>query len=66
MNFLKHNTAPHIMFWIPLVGHIELIVLAVVFLAFIGLVLAKKAKPPLILFGVFDAAGAIWTLLTLT
>lgn len=37
-----------------------------VFVAFVGLVLAKKAKAPLILFGVIDASGALWTLLTLT
>jgi len=34
--------------------------------AFSGLVLAKKASPTLILFGVIDASGAVWTLLTLT
>ena len=37
-----------------------------VLVSFVGLVLAKKAKPPLIIFGVIDAAGAVWTLLTLT
>ena len=37
-----------------------------VLVAFVGLVLVKKAKPPLIIFGVIDAACAVWTLLTLT
>jgi hypothetical protein len=37
-----------------------------VFIAFLGLVVVRKAKPTLILFGVIDAAGAVWTLLTLT
>ena len=37
-----------------------------VFVAFTGLVLVKKAKPPLIIFGVIDSAGAVWTLLALT
>ena len=36
-----------------------------VFVAFVGLVISKNAKPTLILFGVIDAAGAVWTLLTL-
>jgi hypothetical protein len=37
-----------------------------VLVAFIGLVLAKKANPPLIIFGIIDAVGAVWTLSTLT
>ena len=36
-----------------------------VFLSFMGLVLTKKSQPMLILFGVIDALGALWTLLTL-
>jgi hypothetical protein len=36
-----------------------------VLVAFVGLVLVKKAKPTLIIFGIIDAAGAVWTLLTL-
>jgi hypothetical protein len=34
--------------------------------SFIGLVLAKKAKPPLIIFGIIDTMGALWTMFTLT
>ncbi len=37
-----------------------------VFVVFVGLVVVRKAKPPLILFGLVDAAGAVWTLITLT
>jgi hypothetical protein len=37
-----------------------------ILVAFTGLVLVKKAEPPLIIFSVIDAAGAVWTLLTLT
>ena len=36
-----------------------------VLLGFSALVLAKKAQPMLIMFGVIDALGAVWTLLTL-
>jgi hypothetical protein len=36
-----------------------------VLISFLCLVLLKKAKPPLIMFGVVDALGAVWTLLTL-
>jgi hypothetical protein len=36
-----------------------------VLVSFIILVLTKKASPPLVLFGVIDASGAVWTLLTL-
>ena len=36
-----------------------------VLLSFAGLVLAKKAKPMLLMFGVVDALGALWTLITL-
>ena len=48
------------MFWATVYGRFGILV------AFVGLVLVKKAKSPLILFGVIDAAGAVWTLLTLT
>ena len=37
-----------------------------VLVSFVGLVLVKKAKPTLIIFGIIDALGAIWTLITLT
>ncbi|MCK4747655.1 MAG: hypothetical protein KAT15_11485 [Bacteroidales bacterium] len=47
-------------FWATVYGRFGVLV------AFVALVLAKKAKPTLIMFGVIDAAGAIWTLLTLT
>jgi hypothetical protein len=46
-------------FWATVYGRFAVLI------SFIILVLAKKAKPPLILFGVIDASGAIWTLLTL-
>ena len=36
-----------------------------VFLSFAALVLAKKARPMLLVFGVIDALGAVWTLITL-
>jgi len=48
------------MFWATVYGRFGILV------AFVGLVLFKKAKSPLIIFGVIDAAGAVWTLLTLT
>jgi hypothetical protein len=35
------------------------------FLIFVALVLTKKAQPMLLIFGIVDALGAIWTLLTL-
>lgn len=47
-------------FWATVFGRFGILV------AFVGLVLVKKAKSPLIIFGVIDAAGAVWTLLTLT
>jgi hypothetical protein len=47
-------------FWATVYGRFGILV------CFTGLVVAKKAKAPLILFGVIDAAGAVWTLLTLT
>jgi len=48
-----------IIFWTTIFGR------SFVFLSFAGLVLAKKAKPMLLMFGVIDALGAIWTLITL-
>ena len=47
-------------FWATVYGRFGILV------SFVGLVLFKKAKAPLILFGVIDAAGAVWTLVTLT
>ncbi len=46
-------------FWATVYGRFT------VFVTFILLVLTKKASPPLILFGAVDAAGAVWTLITL-
>jgi len=48
-----------IIFWATVYGRFF------VFLSFLVLVLIKKAKPMLIMFGVVDALGAVWTLLTL-
>ena len=53
-----NNLTP--IFWATVYGRFGVLV------AFVGLVLVKKAKPPLIIFGVIDATGAVWTLLTLT
>lgn len=53
-----HNNLTPI-FWATVYGRFF------VFVSFILLVLTKKASPPLVMFGVIDAAGAIWTLLTL-
>ena len=36
-----------------------------VLLSFAGLVIAKKSHPMLLLFGVIDALGAVWTLIAL-
>jgi hypothetical protein len=36
-----------------------------VFLSFTALVLTRKAKPMLLMFGVIDALGAVWTLITM-
>jgi hypothetical protein len=52
-----HNLTP--MFWATVYGRIF------VFLSFMVLVLTKKAKPMLLIFGLVDALGALWTLLTL-
>lgn len=46
-------------FWATVYGRFGVLVFLV------GLVITKKAKPPLILFGCIDAAGAVWTLITL-
>jgi hypothetical protein len=45
-------------FWASVVGRFTILI------GFTLLVVFKKAKPMLILFGVIDALGAIWTLLT--
>ena len=52
-----HNIVP--IFWASVFGRFF------TFLIFMVLVLAKKAKPMLIIFGIVDALGAAWTLLTL-
>lgn len=44
-------------FWATVVGRFGVLIL------FSSLVIFKKAKPMLILFGIIDAAGAVWTLL---
>ena len=46
-------------FWATVVGRFALLV------SFIMLVVTKKAQPMLIMFGVIDAAGGLWTLLTM-
>ncbi len=46
-------------FWATVVGRFAVLA------SFALLVVAKKAKPMLIMFGVIDAAGGLWTLLTL-
>lgn len=45
-------------FWASIVGRFAILI------GFSLLVIFKKAKPMLILFGLIDAIGAIWTLLT--
>ena len=52
-----HNIIP--IYWATVYGRFF------VFLSFTVLVLTKKAKPMLLGFGVVDALGAVWTLLTL-
>jgi hypothetical protein len=52
-----HNIIP--IYWATVYGRLF------VFLSFTVLVLTKKAKPMLLGFGVVDALGAVWTLLTL-
>ena len=46
-------------FWATVVGRFALLV------SFFMLVVTKKAQPMLIMFGVIDAAGGLWTLLTM-
>lgn len=46
-----------VFFWSTVVGRFAIL------LGFALLVIAKKAKPVLITFGLVDAAGAIWTML---
>ncbi|NOY36240.1 MAG: hypothetical protein GXO83_01535 [Chlorobi bacterium] len=46
-------------FWATVVGRFAVLV------SFILLVVTKKAQPMLITFGLIDAAGGLWTLLTL-
>jgi hypothetical protein len=53
-----HNDLTPI-FWATVYGRFTVLV------TFIILVLTKKASPPLILFGVVDSLGAVWTLITL-
>jgi len=53
-----HYELPPI-FWATVFGRVF------VFLSFLVLVLTKKAQPMLLMFGVVDALGAVWTLLTL-
>lgn len=48
-----------VIFWTTIFGR------TFVLLSFAGLVLTKKAKPMLLMFGVIDALGALWTLITL-
>jgi len=46
-------------FWMTVVGRFGVLI------GFTLLVVFKKAKPMLILFGIIDGAGAVWTLLTM-
>ena len=48
-----------VFFWATVVGRFAVLV------SFIMLVVTKKAQPMLIMFGMIDAAGGLWTLLTL-
>ncbi len=52
-----HNIKP--IYWATIYGRLF------VFLSFIVLVLTKRAQPMLLVFGIVDALGAMWTLLTL-
>jgi hypothetical protein len=52
-----HTIVP--IFWATVYGRFF------VFLSFTALVLTKKSKPMLLMFGTVDALGAVWTLLTL-
>jgi hypothetical protein len=44
-------------FWATIVGRFGVLILLT------ALVIFKKAKPAIILFGIIDAAGGVWTLL---
>ena len=46
-------------FWATIVGRFGVLILLS------ALVISKKAKPTIILFGIIDAAGGVWTLLSL-
>ena len=46
-------------FWATVVGRFGILIL------FVSLVISKKAPPIIIMFGVIDAAGGVWTLLTI-
>ncbi len=46
-------------FWATVVGRFAILI------SFVLLVVTKKAQPMLIVFGVIDAAGGLWTLLVL-
>ena len=46
-------------FWATVVGRFAVLI------SFVVIVVTKKAQPMLITFGVIDAVGGIWTLLTL-
>ena len=52
-----HGIIP--IFWATVIGRFF------AFLIFVMLVLTKRAQPMLLLFGIIDALGALWTLLTL-
>jgi len=52
-----HNIMP--IYWATVYGRFF------AFLSFMVLVITKKAQPMLIVFGIVDALGAVWTLLTL-
>ena len=49
----------NVFFWATVIARFSVLI------CFTGLVLAKKARPMLIAFGVVDSAGALWTLLTI-
>lgn len=48
-----------IFFWATIIGRFGVLI------GFVLLVLFKKAKPVLIIFGVIDTLGAIWTMVTM-
>lgn len=49
----------HPIFWVTVFGRFF------VFISFLILVMLKKSKPMLLMFGLVDALGALWTFLTL-